>query len=283
MRSLKRMGENRKRAEHPRGWLRLLPADIRRGILRNILWFFPVIFLVTFSVSQRYTLWAADAHYYGDDTPPGLTDYVFWYFQGSYPVPEDSDRPPEIPVEWLCIQLYLVFLVGKYSLNDLNKGGKNALIRCPKRSVWWYERCLWSGLCALIYYGLTMAVMTASFLVLHGAAALRSCLLSAEDPLLFAACYAAPLMSMITLALLQHFLSLILRPIYGLILLAAWLMASVFKTSPLLIGNLSMLCRSRYYAGGGSITLGQVMGMCLALSCVSILAGGMYFKRKDIL
>ena len=280
---IKKDKENKAKKEGSACMKALLLTDIRRGIGRNILWFLPVVFLVTFSVWQRHTLWAADAAFYGNTEPPGLTDYVFFYFRGSDPVPEGSNRAPGIPLDWLCVHMYLVFLVGKYSMADLKTSGKNVLARCPKRASWWYERCLWSVLCALSYYALTLGVITVSFLFFHGPEALAGCQLPMTDTKFLAICYGAPLLVFITLALLQHVLSLVLRPVYGLLILTAALMVSVFRLSPFLIGNLSMLCRSRYYDGMGDITAGQTLLLCLALCCAAVVSGRILFKRKDIL
>lgn len=60
-----------------------------------------------------------------------------------------------------------------------------------------------------------------------------------------------PLLVSITLGLLQMLLSFIFSPIIGYMLSIVILVVSVYKESPLLIGNYSMMARNKLFMGDG--------------------------------
>ena len=63
----------------------------------------------------------------------------------------------------------------------------------------------------------------------------------------------------------------------------SYLVASVFWTSPILIGNYSMLLRSKLLLGNPVMSAKNCLTACLSLIVIALVLGIKLFRVKDIL
>ena len=93
----------------------------------------------------------------------GLLRLHFPWYAGVY---SESDQPFEVPVLFLLINILLAVLIGGYAGGGLHGTGLNKLVRCQRRSGWWFCKCIWNVISVLGYYAaLAAGAVTAAFIV----------------------------------------------------------------------------------------------------------------------
>lgn len=78
-------------------------------------------------------------------------------------------------------------------------------------------------------------------------------------------------------------MSLFIEPLLAFFVMLSYLVASVFWTSPMLIGNYSMLQRSSLLSGNPAISAQNCFAVCLSLIILASVLGTKLFQSKDIL
>lgn len=196
------------------------------------------------------------------------------------------------PAFWLLSYLLLAYITLYYPYDDLEQFGQNILIRSGGRGLWWISKCIWNILSVVVFFLLAWAVFALGCLVSGGSLSMTL------SPDIFAACnlvlsYEAPaalipqtlllpMLVMMGLNLLQMTLSLFLKPFYSFMVTTAILFLSTYYLSPFCIGNYAMPLRSHLLLANG---VGLNTGMLISgiLIVVSIIAGGLIFRKRDIL
>lgn len=204
--------------------------------------------------------------------------------------------PTEIfrfPVSWAITLLLLAYLTLGYPYRDLMGFGQKVLCSGGSRWKWWLSKCAWVILTVLAFWG-----------IVAGTTALISCALgggldlsvSEQLPQIFlwdisisyerqgfALFLAGIPLATAALCLFQLFLSLVLRPTISYLVTVSILFLSAFYyQSPLLIGNYLMALRTPGVVGQG---FPPAQGILISLvgAAVSIVLGGLWFSRMDIL
>ena len=91
-----------------------------------------------------------------------------------------------------------------------------------------------------------------------------------------------PLLTMAGLNLFQMALSLFIKPFYSFIVTVAILLLSTYYLSPVCIGNYAMPLRSHMILTNG-VGLNTGLLVSVILIAVSVIAGGLVFRKRDIL
>ena len=92
-----------------------------------------------------------------------------------------------------------------------------------------------------------------------------------------------PILVSAALCLTEVLLSLFIEPLLAFFVMLSCLVASVFWTSPALIGNYSMLLRSNLLSGDPAISAQNCFAVCLLLIALASVLGTKLFRSKDIL
>ena len=158
--------------------------------------------------------------------------------------------------------------------------------------MWWISKCIWNILSVVVFFLMAWVVFALGCLVSGGSLSMTL------SPDIFAACnlvlsYEAPaalipqtlllpMLVMMGLNLLQMTLSLFLKPFYSFMVTTAILFLSTYYLSPFCIGNYAMPLRSHLLLANG---VGLNTGLLISgiLIVVSIIAGGLIFRKRDIL
>ncbi len=272
--------------------------DIRQGVVRRWRYFLiaAVIFaLICGQLWQRHhgLMQQEDlARKYGVEAALSLGDYWCYLFQGTE-IFVAGDPHFRVNMLWVLIPLYLAFAVGFYPFQDLTGYGQHLLLRAKSRPMWWLSKCIWLVVSVAAFY-----VVAACTIVLFG-------LLSGAQPTwlphpgvqmyfsqidvgngqssFLAAALLLPPVSSLALSALQMVVSLLTRPLMGMVAIAALLSACVFYASPWLPGNYQMLMRVSFSQTGGYIRPVAGFLLCGVLLLLSAAAGAAVVRRKDIL
>ena len=282
-------------------FFKYLLHDLRCGLtaqwLKYLLAFVPfaMLCLRTFTLANSL----AETFPEADVPAPGYGDYLFAILRntshlnyvGQVTLYDDFGLPIRelsFNLLWLVPPIFLAFIVSFYPFKDLAGYGQQLLIRSRRRSTWWISKCTWVFACVTLYHGVllatpalfalatgTMDFMPSVFLQVY-ASYLDLRTFTPWDMVLYAVLL--PWLVCLTHSLVQLTVSLYTQPIYGMMTVCALLVTSVFFPLPILPGNYMSIMRCGFYV------LDPLVGvLCMAALCiVSVVAGGLYFKRKNI-
>jgi len=206
-----------------------------------------------------------------------------------YILSEDSSF--QLPAYWFLFHSYLFFLIGFYPVSELHLGNGQALVRTHTRESWLVSKLISVIINVTLYYGCFLVLLLLGNFICGGTVMPRNGIISLSGIPIFdrsftellTAFILLPLSVSITLGCIQVVLSLFLDPVFSFMLVIGYMVASVFWTSPLLIGSFSMLYRQEWVSGQSEMTLTAGMLWCLCLTALAIIGGIYMFRRKDIL
>lgn len=220
----------------------------------------------------------------------GVLGYLTWMFRGLPEYFATETGKFELPVPWLMLQACLLFLVGFYPADDLTRSGGQAFVRSGKRRYWLLGKAVWVICTVAAYYALLTAVLALCALLTGGLACSAQAMgflygisideLGAGE--IFLSWWAEPFLVSAALCLTEMLLSLVLEPALALFLMLGYLTASVFWTTPALLGNYAMLLRQDFLSGNDAISLSNCLAGCGVWAAAALAAGCTYIKKKDI-
>ncbi|MCD8300801.1 MAG: hypothetical protein LUC41_06485 [Clostridiales bacterium] len=272
---------------------KLVRYDLKAGILRN--WVFLLVPICALLVIRqcRMTLWTYD-------TEGTWAVYVMYLFRGMQAVSRNTvGNRIQIPVLWGLIMILPLFITLQYPFRDMTGYGTQLLLRSGKRRTWWLSKCGWDLISTVIYFLLLYAT-TAVYCLIRGLPVtldapwqpmlcifMDADIMITGDQVLTAGQTAfflllLPFLTVAALDLLEMFLSLITRPVYGLLICVAIVAASMFSSSPILFTNYGDLTRCGAFIYGGLKGYVGVV-ICLVIMIGSVIGGTVLFHRRDIL
>jgi len=131
---------------------RMVQADIRQGILSAYLKYM-IVLIVSIVFTQNY--YAKVENYIVQGKVAGkvrILDLLIYFFKGMKEYIPASNRPFEIPVDFLLLNMLLAFIIWNYPMKDMNGYGRSILARSDTRMSWWLSKCIWNVLSVLTYY-----------------------------------------------------------------------------------------------------------------------------------
>ena len=185
-----------------------------------------------------------------------------------------------LPVAWLVIMLYALFIVAALPDQSLNGSGKIAFIKSVERKWWWASKCI----CITI-------IICASFLLLYGILFLQVLVSGGGasagagfggDSGAVAWGFVLPVLVCISLAIAENTIALFLNPAAGYISAIVILVVSAYFKRGWLLGNYGMLARIQPYSENG---LPPEAGLIWtgAVIALSIAAGAWKLRRSDLM
>ena len=183
--------------------------------------------------------------------------------------------------------------------NDLTQFGMQILSRTNKRRFWWISKCAWCYLSSIWFY-LVFTLTAFIFAVLNNydvfavdnvdtlnILADRSVIynyigiseLSSKNVLsiLF-----MPLIVISTLNMIQMFLCLFIKPMYGYLLIIGAVTFGIISDSPLAISRTGMVTfNNMYFENAYNEKIGLII--CILINIICVITGTIYFKKYDII
>lgn len=182
-------------------------------------------------------------------------DVVLFVFSGMKEHISDPSIKFEIPITWLSCQLFITYLVGDYISRDMTTYGHQYIMRATHKSYWLIGKviyCIFTVFCFYLVGYATIWLYTLAFkspsLFLNYDVC--GCLSLIDVSVLNISDYIVgvivlPIFTSVVLAVAQTILTLWLKPIYSMICVITYVCASAYYLSYYLIGNYSMILRSK--------------------------------------
>lgn len=263
----------------------LLCYDLRYGFQNNRgKWLFALLIQVYFcTLAGRLSLIS--------NTPIGFLERLTFLFQGLPEYHLSQTGTFELPVHWVAFHAFLLFLAGFYPIQELTQSGGQAFIRSSRRGYWLLSKALWVFATVAGYYLMLAGVLAVCSLASGGPWAPPAAMTAlfgidiAGRSLAEIALYwwAMPILVSVALCLIEVLMSLFIEPLLAFFVMLSYLVASVFWTSPILIGNYSMLLRSKLLSGNPAISTQNCFTACLSLIVIALVLGIKLFRGRDIL
>lgn len=265
-----------------------LKYDLYRGTHRIIRY---IPFLIT-TVTIYLFIFCREKTLMIPDVPITLTDYMFGIYRGVMPFRDDNNQFT-LPVIWLIIHFYQLFLLGMYPLQDLSDFGHIMILQSQSKLKWYISKCAWLVFTVILLFG---CIVTPVFLfgTLQGSVSfqftsdiafdstLSTHIIIPSTPSLMFTIWFLPLITLLSLAALQFCLSFLTTQLISYIIVVCILLISCYCNSLLLIGNGALLIRNTEFMNNG-INTNQIIIVLLFVIFLSFFSGYWIFCKKDIL
>ena len=264
-----------------------LKYDVKNGIINQYKKF--IIFtgiIVLFCLMYDQTV--VNSSFIQSGTVPGFLDYITLFFRGKEELYHLSQIDIfNIPIEWLVIHSYLLFVIGTYPKRDYEEHGYQFLLRAEKKSYWWLSKCIWIVVTVIFYWFLIIGT-TFLFVVLKGGNIFEInkeiCFYVANvdlgtiNPTQFILVVTLmPILVFIFLCTLELILTFLFNNIVAIIILIGYLSVSVYWCKTWLFANYTMLLRINRVP----LKLGIVL---LSVSYFGfMIVGYLFFQQMDVL
>ena len=224
-------------------------------------------------------------------------DYLLNCFAGSRPVEISlgslSSMAP--PFGWLMTVSGCLFLNLDYMIGDLTTAGQQMIIRSRQRIAWFFSKCAWN-IAGCFVYVLCLFVVTLIYAKLGGseidltkASALagesyEGFLMLSEISVskLWLVGIIIPVLTIVSLSLLQMTLCLFVKPIFSFMISMGLLMAGVYVASPWMLTDEAMGIRNVLFCYSDAATIRSII-FPVVVGIGSIIAGVIRFRNTDIL
>lgn len=222
-----------------------------------------------------------------------FSDFILFMFRGMNVFDGNAVELQDKLPQWFLVNIYLSIIIGYFPLKDLSESGIQVLIRTKSRVSWWLSKCLWVTYNVLIYYTISIIVITV-FSLFHGGLSLEpskelNLILSNLDISKFnfkgilIVGIILPLITSITFSLIQLLISLFTNSIISNMFIITVLTLTPFYCNSFFIGNYLMILRSNLNIGDSGVSIVYGIVICVVLSIATIFIGANKIKRYDIL
>ncbi|MBE6728606.1 MAG: hypothetical protein E7568_00040 [Ruminococcaceae bacterium] len=262
--------------------------DFKQGILNRLKKFVPLAVFVTIICAHLFVLYK-NYIFVNDIILSEITfaDFLIYVLKGMEIYnPNDSSFVPDLT--WLLLYTYLFYLVSGYIQEDLQSIGKQILLKCKSRIIWWLSKTFWCINLVIAFY---ICIVVSVFIFSVFINSRISFICNSDIHMIFSEMVFnninlkkllldflfIPMLTAVCLSVMQISVSLIWGQIVGFVLNVVVLILSIFVDTDYLIGN--MLMPLRQIEGSLSLNnIGFVFLMIVLLSIVSTV----YFHKKDI-
>lgn len=273
--------------------IKLAKRDFTGGILCQWKKFLFVALIFAFASGVFYTLAHASAQEGQIHSTPTLLDALIYIFRGMEVYVPAPDKPFEVPAIWMLMNLFLAFIIVSYPSKDLNGYGQHMLLHARSRLQWWAGKCIWNVCCVIVFYLIGLAVILLFTVFAGGKVSFQAsgdiCGQLSEfhaDKVagfyLMRTVLVLPVLTSLALSLLQMALEFLFRPILSYAIILTVLVASAYYCTPFLLGNESMLLRSKAAMPDGiPFSLSVVIDGAVILAAPVL--GYLRFRKSDLL
>lgn len=271
---------------------KLIRYDLKNGLLRNGLFLLTplCVCIICNQCRLQLTMWEQSGTW---------AIYLAYCFKGIQSINVQTlSEAFQMPVLWFLVMVLPLAITLNYPFRDMKTNGPQMLLRSGRRVTWWFSKCLWNLCCTVLYFALIFAVIAVFCLCVGAELSLETPMGSmmalfyetdittaAEEMTTGQAIFSLmfmPFWAVTAMDMLEMFLSLLFRPVYGFLFSVALVAASTYVTFPLLIGNYANLSRCGAFIHGG-LEGRTGFWICLIVMAFSVVAGAVVFRGRDIL
>ena len=273
----------------------ILKVDLRLGFRQKWRWaLLAVVYLAGF-----YEFHTLAGYYLSENRETlSLADALASIFKGAYPIVRNHSVMTDfaLPTIWLFMMAVLLVMALDYPVKSLEAWGSQYITRIGRRR-WWNSKCLYILVLAAAEYGMLLLetlilcraygvrlswISSAGFyesIFAETGGVFSEALLVRQNLLLLVV---LPLAGLITMMMIQLFLSVWVPAIFAYLLSIAALIFTVYSDTPFLPGNYLMAIRSGWIDPEG-IPASTGMLYCVCISAGIWIAGAFLIRHRDLM
>lgn len=264
----------------------LVVSDLKNGIGKRLWYYIPAVLFACYTAG---TVCLPG----GSQEMPGEATFsvaVFECFQGMS-ILNFIEEVYFTPPFFLLLHSWLILLVSSYAYHDMKERGPVVFTRCGRKDFWWFAKCIWVFVSAVLYYVIIWLVnfiiiwrfgkaafympeswWSGYYLSLQGVPELKAIILYF---------FLLPCITSAALAMVQLFLSVCVTPVAGVLAQLSVLFVSLCFCNQWLPGNYFMLRRTEVFTPDGIHFLPAFLfDVCLIV--FSMIGGIAVLRKKDI-
>lgn len=272
--------------------IRLIIYDLKQGMMINRFKLWLAVALGVFGGAlyiKRYIMINGSL-----DNASYIQCMIYIFKGGRYFPPDLLKDMYVLPALWLGIQIVIGMLVGYYPVIDLYTYGQQVLIRSKRRIGWWISKCVWNVFTVLLVYVL-MDISIFAICIIKGLGMttkvtgeelinelFQFIMFTGTDKDVMMYTFVMPVIVSIAASLMQMALALCISPMVGFIVVQIMAISATFTVSRFAIFNYGAMAHT-IISSPSKVNYSTGLCVCLVLSIVSVIAGGVYFNRCNIL
>ncbi len=195
----------------------------------------------------------------------------------------------KLPVLIMLTQTIILFLIGNIPKQGMKGYGRFEFIYSSRRK-WWVSKCMWVFINILLFY-MILILMLSLFIIIkekdielmHLGTSINYQLIDVSKRVFVLNILLLPIFVSEVLGIIQTFIGVFFKPIFGYVVAESIIVVSAYKVSPLFIGNYQMMMRNRLFSGKSEIDLTRGTIICFVLYTVLFICGSFFIKKEDIL
>lgn len=271
----------------------MLKIDTRLGVYKKRYLALIFIYLIPFAQFLKWRAYLQESQV----AYCTLADCMGCVFQGTYPFVRTEQMDDFIiPTVWFALVMYILFLPLEYPTKAMQLWGEQYTIRSGKVS-WWISKYCYTLICIICAFAILLLEMmtlckisgvkitwrnTPEFYqLLFGQVNInfQQSLHPIENVFLFVI---MPFLGLITLSVVQLFLSVWIRPVIAYIMSIISLVFTVYYDSAFLPGNNTMAIRSAWIDPEG-VQCSKSIVACCSICIIIFVVGCLMIRRKELI
>lgn len=227
---------------------KLVILDWILGIKRR--WLYYVIAIIIFIIEIGYFISRYYAFRVGGTitSQPGVIDCILFVFNGSEEYKIESGLAFNIPSLWLLLNLFSMYVVGYYPIENLKKYSAQILIRCNNRVEYWISKIIWC-IFTVVIFCLLLFVIATIFVVflgdfsvlLHNDICENIMGINTENMTILR--LLTPFLILLMMAIVQVNFSILLSPVTANLIMVIYMVCSVYYSNNFFVYNYCMYSR----------------------------------------
>lgn len=214
-----------------------------------------------------------------------LMDLFFLIYKDS----EFNKTSMDIPINWLIINVFIIFILGDFISENIKRDSNYILIRSNKISLYWISKCTWIVINVFFIY-----LILISLTYLLGGIALgfnlgnsrligTKLVIKSSHLTIIVSMIATYILTSIALVLIQCTLSIVINSRYSFLITTILLTMSIVSKNKFLIGTHSMILRHNYFSSDIGLSILFSIAYTLFISIIFIILGYKLLKHKDFI
>lgn len=277
---------------------RIIISDIKRGILLKYYWFV-IIFITSIILTVLFCNESQNILKANDNNTISFLDCLIHQFRGMEEYKKNSNKAFDVSDSYLIWNFIIAVMVASYPSKDIEGIGKNILILSKSRVKYWISKVIWMSISVVLSYaaiivGALSGIVLSNLILgnkmifsfdVNTTLFYRSFNIEYNDDMklvLLIQVVILPIISWITIFLLQMLIQYVFNPVIGYIYVICVLVLSAYYMKFYWIGNNLMLYRNKVINPSG---INVYISICFEIGMIAFffVGGVIIFRRKEIM
>lgn len=214
-----------------------------------------------------------------------LTDLFFLVYKDM----EFNEKSIHIPLNWLIINIFMIFILGDFIAENIKKDSNYILLRSKKISLYWILKCTWIIINVVFIYFILMFLtyllggIVLGFNLGHSSLMNNDLVIKAPHLTILISMIITYMLTSIAMVFIQCMLSIILNSRYCFLITTIILIFSIVSKNKFFLGIHSMILRHNYFDPKIGLSIKFSIIYTVVIIVTLIILGYKLLKHKDFI